>query len=312
MIDVNGVTKFYGDFKAVDNLTFSIKDGEITGLLGPNGAGKTTTLRMLSSYLEPDFGSVEINGINTKESPIDIKKIIGYLPEAAPLYSDMIVYDYLGYICKIRGIDSREQIPLVSQTCRIKEVMHKNINELSKGYKQRVGLAQAIIHDPEVLILDEPTSGLDPIEIVEIRNLIKELGKKKRVILSTHILQEVEATCDRVIIINKGKIVADDTTANLLDSARGKKVITVKISGTPFDQASLALSAIDGIVSVEKLEDAALTSMLVTASGITDLRPAIFETVVKNGWVLYEMKQDHLSLENVFRELTAGENNEKI
>lgn len=312
MIDVLGVTKFYDDFKAVDNLTFSIKDGEVTGLLGPNGAGKTTTLRMLSSYLEPDLGSVEINGINTKESPIDIKKIIGYLPESAPLYSDMIVYDYLDYICKIRGIDSREQIPLVSQTCRIKEVMHKNINELSKGYKQRVGLAQAIIHDPEVLILDEPTSGLDPIEIVEIRNLIKELGKKKRVILSTHILQEVEATCDRVIIINKGKIVADDTTANLLDSARGKKVITVKISGTPFDEASLALGAIDGITSVEKLEDAALTSMLVTASGATDLRPVIFETVVKNGWVLYEMKQDHLSLENVFRELTAGENNEKI
>ena len=312
MIDVFGVTKFYGDFKAVDNLTFSIKNGEITGLLGPNGAGKTTTLRMLSCYLEPDFGSVEINGINTKESQIDIKKIIGYLPESAPLYGDMIVYDYLDYICKIRGIDGREQIPLVSQICRIKEVMHKNINELSKGYKQRVGLAQAIIHDPEVLILDEPTSGLDPIEIVEIRNLIKELAKKKRVILSTHILQEVEATCDRVIIINKGKIVADDTTANLLDSARGKKVITVKISGTPFEQASLALGAIDGIASVEKLEDVALTSMLVTVAGITDLRPVIFETVVKNGWVLYEMKQDHLSLENVFRELTAGENNEKI
>ena len=250
MIDVSGVTKFYGDFKAVDNLSFSIKEGEVTGFLGPNGAGKTTTLRMISSYFEPDEGTVTVGGFNTKDSPLNIKRIIGYLPESAPLYGDMIVYDYLKYVAGVRGIEGDDKIREAAETCRIKEVMHKNIMELSKGYRQRVGLAQAIIHDPEVLILDEPTSGLDPIEIIEIRNLIKELGKKKTVILSTHILHEVEATCDRVIIINKGKIAADDTTANLQASVKGRKNISLKIKGASFDEASSIIRSISGVSSV--------------------------------------------------------------
>ncbi len=312
MIDVSGVTKFYGDFKAVDNLSFSIKEGEVTGFLGPNGAGKTTTLRMISSYFEPDEGTVTVGGFNTKDSPLNIKRIIGYLPESAPLYGDMIVYDYLKYVAGVRGIEGDDKIREAAETCRIKEVMHKNIMELSKGYRQRVGLAQAIIHDPEVLILDEPTSGLDPIEIIEIRNLIKELGKKKTVILSTHILHEVEATCDRVIIINKGKIAADDTTANLQASVKGRKNISLKIKGASFDEASSIIRSISGVSSVEKSEDESLTSLVVTVSGVDDVRPLIFDAAVKNSWVLYEMKQDYLSLENIFRELTAGGDNEKI
>jgi ABC-2 type transport system ATP-binding protein len=310
MIDVSGVTKFYGNFKAVNNLSFSIKEGEITGFLGPNGAGKTTTLRMLSSYLEPDEGTVSVGGFNVKDSSLDIKKIIGYLPESAPLYGDMLVYDYLKYVAGVRGIEGDDKIRNVAETCRIKEVMHKNIMELSRGYRQRVGLAQAIIHDPDVLILDEPTSGLDPIEIIEIRNLIKELGKKKTVILSTHILHEVEATCDRVIIINKGKIVADDTTANLHASVKGRKNISLKLKGASFEEASSVLKLIQGVTAVEKNEGNDFTSMIVTASGEDDLRPQIFDAVVKNSWVVYEMKQDYLSLENIFRELTAGGSNE--
>jgi len=310
MIDVRGATKFYGDFKAVDNLSFSIKEGEITGFLGPNGAGKTTTLRMLSSYLEPDEGTVLVGGFNVQESPLDIKKIIGYLPESAPLYGDMIVYDYLKYVAGVRKIEGDDRIHYVAETCRIKEVMHKNIMELSRGYRQRVGLAQAIIHDPEVLILDEPTSGLDPIEIIEIRNLIKELGKKKTVILSTHILHEVEAACDRVIIINKGKIAADDTTANLQASVKGRKNISVKIKGASFDEAASLIRSMNGVSSVERGEDESLTSLVVTADGADDLRPRIFDAAVKNSWVLYEMKQDYLSLENIFRALTAGGDNE--
>ena len=311
MIDVSGVTKFYGDFKAVDNLSFSIKEGEVTGFLGPNGAGKTTTLRMISSYFEPDQGTVTVGGFNTKDSPLNIKRIIGYLPESAPLYGDMIVYDYLKYVAGVRGIEGDEKIRYVAETCRIKEVMHKNIMELSKGYRQRVGLAQAIIHDPDVLILDEPTSGLDPIEIIEIRNLIKELGKKKTVILSTHILHEVEATCDRVIIINKGKIAADDTTVNLQASVKGRADISIKLKGASFDEAASVLKSIPGVTAVEKTEWNEFTSMIVTASGEDYLRPRIFDAIVKNSWVLYEMKQDHFSLENIFRELTAGGDNEK-
>jgi ABC-2 type transport system ATP-binding protein len=310
MIDLSGVTKFYGDFKAVDNLSFSIKEGEVTGFLGPNGAGKTTTLRMISSYFEPDEGTVTVGGFNTKDSPLNIKRIIGYLPESAPLYGDMIVYDYLKYVAGVRGIEGDDKIRNAAETCRIKEVMHKNIMELSKGYRQRVGLAQAIIHDPDVLILDEPTSGLDPIEIIEIRNLIKELGKKKTVILSTHILHEVEATCDRVIIINKGKIAADDTTVNLQASVKGRKNISLKIKGASFDEASSIIRSISGVSSVEKSEDESLTSLVVTVSGVDDVRPLIFDAAVKNSWVLYEIKQDHLSLENIFRELTAGGSNE--
>ncbi|HOP30929.1 MAG TPA: ATP-binding cassette domain-containing protein [Spirochaetota bacterium] len=311
MITVDGLSKSYGDFKAVDDISFKIRDGEITGLLGPNGAGKTTTLRMLSCYLSPDSGSITVDEKKSADNQLDIKKMIGYLPESAPLYSDMMVYDYLKYVAEIRGITDEGRISEVAGVCRITDVMHKNINELSKGYKQRVGLAHAMIHDPQILILDEPTSGLDPIEIVEIRNLIKELGKKKTVILSTHILSEVEATCDRVIIINRGRIVADDSTENLQSAVKGDKDIIFRVSGTDFSGLKSALSGINGIKNIANIDGDEFTSAVLTVDHQAEVRPEIFKTAVQNNWVIYEMKQEHLSLENVFRELTTGGEDEK-
>jgi ABC-2 type transport system ATP-binding protein len=219
MISVNNVSKLYGDFRAVNDISFVIRRGEITGLLGPNGAGKTTTLRMLTCYLPPDAGKISVGDHPVDREPLEVKRMIGYLPESAPLYADMMVRDYLAYVGRLRGVGDDSRLRDVAAMCGIGEVMHKNIGELSKGYRQRVGLAHAMMHDPEILILDEPTSGLDPNQIVEIRKLIKEIGKKKTVILSTHILSEVEATCDRVIIIDHGRIVADSRTAELKAAA---------------------------------------------------------------------------------------------
>jgi len=312
MISVNGLTKFYGNFKAVNNISFTVRDGEITGLLGPNGAGKTTTLRMLSCYLAADKGSIIVDGVNAAENPLKIKQMIGYLPESAPLYGDMLVFDYLMYIAEVRGISGFERITEVAEICRIKEVMHKNINELSKGYRQRVGLAHAMIHDPQILILDEPTSGLDPIEIVEIRNLIKELGKKKTVILSTHILSEVEAACDRVIIINRGEIAADDRTELLQSSAGGDKKIIIRISGADFDEVKSVIGSIAGVKGVEPAGDSEFTAAIISVSGKSEVRPEIFKAISGNNWIMYEMKQDQVSLENIFRELTTGGVNETV
>lgn len=312
MITVDGLSKFYGDFKAVDDISFKIRDGEITGLLGPNGAGKTTTLRMLSCYLSPDSGSITVDDKKSADNTLDIKRMIGYLPESAPLYADMMVFDYLKYVAEIRGINDEGRISDVAGICRINDVMHKNINELSKGYKQRVGLAHAMIHDPQILILDEPTSGLDPIEIVEIRNLIKELGKKKTVILSTHILSEVEATCDRVIIINRGRIVADDSTENLQSAVKGDKDIVFRVSGIDFSGLKSALSVISGVKNIASIDGDEFTSAVLTVDHQAEVRPELFRLAVQNNWVIYEMKQEHLSLENVFRELTTGGEDEKV
>lgn len=311
MISVDGLSKSYGDFKAVDDISFKIKGGEITGLLGPNGAGKTTTLRMLSCYLAPDSGSITVDDKKSLENSLEIKRKIGYLPESAPLYGDMMVYDYLKYVAEIRGISDEKRITEVAGICRISDVMHKNINELSKGYKQRVGLAHAMIHDPEILILDEPTSGLDPIEIVEIRNLIKELGKSKTVILSTHILSEVEATCDRVIIINRGRIVADDSTENLQSAVKGDKDIVLRVSGTDFIGLKSSVSGISGVKNVASIDGDEFTSAVLTVDHQAEVRPELFRIAVQNNWIIYEMKQEHLSLENVFRELTTGGEDEK-
>ena len=312
MISVNGLTRSYGSLRAVDNISFTVNDGEITGLLGPNGAGKTTTLRMLSCYLNPDSGSVTVDGINAADEPLAIKKMIGYLPESAPLYGDMIVYDYLKYVAEMRGIQGDERIREMADTCRIREVMHKNINELSKGYRQRVGLAHAMIHDPRILILDEPTSGLDPIEIVEIRNLIRELGKSKTVILSTHILSEVEATCDRVIIINRGQIAADDRTENLQNATRGDKKIILKVKGADFASVKSSVMNIPGVNRVEAVDDPEFTSVLISVPGGQEVRPELFRLSVSSGWTLYEMRQEQVSLENIFRELTSGVGNETV
>jgi ABC-2 type transport system ATP-binding protein len=310
MISVNGLVKHYGDVAAVNNISFSIRKGEITGLLGPNGAGKTTTLRMLTCYLKPTAGTVTVGDYQADENPMEVRSIIGYLPESAPIYGDMIVYDYLKYIADIRGIENPDRIKEIAELCGIKDVMHKNVSELSKGYNQRVGLAHAMISDPEILILDEPTSGLDPNQIVEIRNLIKKIGKEKTVILSTHILSEVEATCDRVIIIDKGSIVADGRTSELTSSS-GKAVnITLKVNGVDFDTLCAELKKIGWVNSVSKgAAEENLTSAVVVSSASGDVRPEIFKLVKDKGWVLYEMTRESRTLENVFRELTRGGGN---
>ncbi|PKL35481.1 MAG: ABC transporter [Spirochaetae bacterium HGW-Spirochaetae-1] len=309
MISANELTRYYGDFKAVNNISFTIRDGEITGLLGPNGAGKTTTLRMLTCFLKPSGGNIVVDNYRIDEEPLKIKEIIGYLPESAPLYGDMIVYDYLQYVAQLRNVQDSGRIREIGELCGIGEVMHKNINELSKGYRQRVGLAQAMIHDPKILVLDEPTSGLDPNQIIEIRKLIKEIGKKKTVILSTHILSEVEATCDRVIIINQGSIVADDRTENL-QAAKGSKTVTVKVKGADFEALSGSLASLPGVEKVTNLGDGELTAASVTVEGSHDARPHIYDAIKSRDWTLYEMKQEQRSLEHIFRELTIGGSDE--
>jgi len=307
MISVRDLVKHYGEVKAVNGISFTIRKGEITGLLGPNGAGKTTTLRIITGYLKPTSGIVSIDEFLVDQNPLEIKKRIGYLPESAPLYPDMMVYDFLQFMADIRQIYDKEKIKDVAIQCGITEVMHKNINELSKGYKQRVGLAQAILHDPEILVLDEPTNGLDPNQIVEIRDLIKELGKEKTVILSTHILQEVEATCNRVIIIDKGAIVADDSTSDL-KSAKGKDVrVNCVVSGASFNAIQCALQKIAGVKNVQHIKDEEQLCHVQIVTGLdVDVRPQVFNCIKDNGWILYEMNREYRSLEHVFRELTVG------
>jgi ABC-2 type transport system ATP-binding protein len=307
MITVKDLTRKYGDFTAVDNISFTLRKGEITGLLGPNGAGKTTTLRMLTCYLTPTSGNIAVGNFSVADNPIEVKKIIGYLPESVPLYGDMMVYDYLKYIAEIRGMDPAKRMREISDICGLGDVMYKNINELSKGYKQRVGLAHAMFHDPEILILDEPTSGLDPNQIIEIRNLIKEIGKEKTVILSTHILTEVEATCRRVIIINSGKIVADSDVEQLKASYGNGTRVSIRVSGTDYDRLSAELKNVSGVAGIVKDTDQeGLVSATVMTSGDADIRPELSGVIVRNGWVLYEMKKESFSLEDIFRDLTKG------
>ena len=223
MIKIENLTKYYGELKAVDSVSFEIQKGEILGLLGPNGAGKTTIYRILTGYLSPTSGSIKVKDFNIYDDLIEIKKLIGYLPEAAPIYHDMLVFDYLNYIADIRRVEKEKKLAHLrdlADLCSLNEVMHFSINELSKGYRQRVGIAHALMGDPEILVLDEPTSGLDPNQIVETRDIIRRIGKEKTIVFSTHILSEAEATCDRVVIINRGKIVADDTVDGLRKSLK--------------------------------------------------------------------------------------------
>lgn len=307
MISVRELTKHYGDLVAVNNLTFTIRKGEITGLLGPNGAGKTTTLRMLTCYLKPTSGIVSVGDYRVDEDPLAVRDIIGYLPESVPIYGDMVVYDYLKYVADIRGVTEEGRIREIAELCGISDIMHKNVEELSKGYRQRVGLAHAMIHDPEILILDEPTSGLDPNQIVEIRNLIREIGKTKTIILSTHILSEVEATCDRVIIINEGRIVKDSTVDAITSSHGSEIVIRATIGGADFSSITGELQKLEGVTGiVETHSEGGLITIEVHTNDSGDIRPKIFHTVADNGWVLYEMVRDSMTLERIFRDLTIG------
>jgi ABC-2 type transport system ATP-binding protein len=307
MIDVRNVTKYYGNFCAVDDVSFSIKKGEITGLLGPNGAGKTTMMRMITGYLKPSGGSVEVDSRDVAVYPRDIKRVIGYLPESAPSYQEMLVIDYLNFVAEVHGLKDSNRIESIASQCGLLHMMGKRIDELSKGYRQRVGLAQAMIHDPEILILDEPTSGLDPNQILEVRDLIREIGKTKTVILSTHILQEVEALCERVLIISEGKLVTDSRTTEL-QSSHGKSYnIKLSLTGADFKTVEKAVAVVPGYIAVKKTDgDKNHTNIVITTKDNVDARPDIFGIVKKNNWVLYEMQRTRHTLENIFAQLTKG------
>ena len=308
MIQVESLTKYYNDLCAVDQISFDISKGEIMGLLGPNGAGKTTTLQILTGFLRPTSGQIKVQDYSIDEDSLQIKKLLGYLPESAPLYHDMLVYDYLDYVANIRRLDSSKKISRIRQLadlCGISEVMHKTINELSKGFKQRVGLAHAMMDDPEILVLDEPTSGLDPNQIIEIRDIIKQIGQEKTVILSTHILSEAEATCDRIVIINKGKIVANDTTNTLKQSAGGNNLINISLQDAEFESVKQQLASINKISDIIKVsDDDGILNLQLTCASSADIRGDIYKEIIQTDWTLLEMHQETRTLENIFRELT--------
>ena len=308
MIQVNELTKLYKDLCAVDHISFDISKGEILGLLGPNGAGKTTTLRMLTGFLQPTSGTIRVKDYQIPEHSLEIRKLMGYLPESAPLYHDMLVLDYLDFVAGLRGLDGSRRVARIrhlAEICGLEQVMHQPIGELSKGYKQRVGLAHAMMNDPEILVLDEPTSGLDPNQIVEIREIIRQIGREKTVILSTHILSEAEATCDRVMIVNKGKIAMDDTTRSLKMSASGETRLHIRLENAALDTVNAQLGLIEGVKRVipAAAEDGSLVLELI-CSAATDPRRPIYRTIKQNEWMLLEFYQESQNLETIFRELT--------
>jgi len=307
MIHVENLTKYYRDFCAVDNFNLDIHKGEILGMLGPNGAGKTTFLRMLTGFLKPTEGSIQVKELSVASDALGVKKLMGYLPESAPLYKDMLAYDYLQYVAGIRGI-SEDEIPLriryLSDLCGLSNMMHKPIGELSKGYKQRVGLAHAMMDDPEILILDEPTSGLDPNQIVEIRDIIRQIGKEKTVILSTHILSEAEATCDRVVIIHKGKIAADDRTENLKAAGDQENHLKLSIVNAEPQAVRELLGGIDGVKQVDIAADADTFSVKLNCESGTDARASVYLAIKGTDWILTELTMETQTLESIFRQIT--------
>ena len=308
MIQVQGLTKYYGDLCAVDHISLDIQRGEILGLLGPNGAGKTTMLRMLTGFLRPTEGTIRVKGYAIDEKPLEIKRLMGYLPESAPLYRDMLVYDYLSYIADIREIEAKgkfARIRNMAELCGIDKVMHQPIGELSKGYNQRVGLAHAMMNDPEILILDEPTSGLDPNQIAEIREIIRGIGKEKTIIISTHILSEAEAACNRVVIINQGTIVADGSTETLRQSTSQGNLITVALQNTDIESVKRELHSIQGIEEISLVHEQGDTlEVRIACRYPEDLRGEIYKRIKETDWVLLEFHQETRSLETIFRSLT--------
>lgn len=301
-ITVSHFTKTYGRQNAVDDISFSTQPGQIVGFLGPNGAGKSTTMKTITCYLPPTRGSISVCGHDVRLQPMEVRRSIGYLPEHNPLYLDMYVREYLSFIGSLHGLRGNaagKRIAQMIDLCGLGREQKKKIGSLSKGYRQRVGLAQALIHDPQVLILDEPTTGLDPNQIVEIRQVIKNAGEQKTVIFSTHIMQEVEAICDRVIIINSGKIVADSTVKDLQASRQGAVRITVEF-GHVIDHEMLA--GLPGVQSV-RLKDNHTHEIL--TDGQADIRPAVFQLATQQNWTLLGLKQEENTLEDVFRQLTS-------
>lgn len=308
MIHVENLTKYFRELCAVDRINFDVQKGEILGLLGPNGAGKTTTLRMLTGFLRPTAGSIRVKEYSIEEQALEIKRIMGYLPESAPLYHEMLVYDYLDYIAAIRAIDPTQKLTRIRQLvdlCGLNSVMHQPVSELSKGFKQRVGLAHAMMNDPEILVLDEPTSGLDPNQIAEIREIIKRIGKEKTIVISTHILSEAEATCDRIVIISNGKIVADDATESLKQSISGKTLINISLQNTDFQTVKESLSTVTGVMEVIKAGEVnGVLQIRLSLQSDVDLRENIYRKIKETDWILLEFYQEGQTLEDIFRKLT--------
>ncbi len=314
MVKVRNLTKYYGLLRAVDDISFDLRRGEVLGFLGPNGAGKTTTMKILTCYLAPSAGGVEVKGHDVSVEPLQARSLIGYLPENAPLYPDMTVLGFLRFCADVRGMRGSERDRRVAETaeqCGIADRMRDRIGVLSKGLRQRVGLAQAILPDPEILILDEPTSGLDPNQIIEIRHIVKRLGETKTVILSTHILSEVELSCGRAIIVNRGRIVADSEMAALRQGVgAGRRylfAVAADAPGSSLERAA-AIRDVAGVESVETLprSEGEPWSFAVAASGDSDLRPSLFRLARERGWPLIELHREVPTLEQVFIRLTQG------
>jgi len=308
MIEVEGLTKRYGRHTAVDGISFKVQKGEILGFLGPNGAGKTTTMRILTCYLPPTDGTARVGGYDVFESPMEVKKRVGYLPETPPLYPDMDVLSYLDFVAKVKGVAPKERkgkIDDAVEKCRVGDVRKKLIGRLSKGYRQRVGLAQAILHNPDVLIMDEPTAGLDPKQIIETRDLIKGLGGDHTIILSTHILPEVSMTCGRVVIINKGRVVAEDTPDNLTHRLKGAGALRVEVRGGPGPVFEV-IRAIPGVTAVRQKDGTSeVVAFEVEAEPGKDVRADLARSIVQKGFDLLGLNQVGMSLEEIFLHLTT-------
>ena len=311
MIRIEGLSKNYGSVQAVNSISFSLNDGEIVGFLGANGAGKSTTLKMITGYLTPSAGNVYVDDKNIIDDCLDIQKFIGYLPELNPLYTEMKVHEYLKFHASIRGIegtDFNNALKKVVADCGLQGVVHRTVGNCSKGYKQRIGLAAAMIHDPKILILDEPVTGLDPNQIVEIRGLIKKLGKEKLVLMSSHILQEIQATVDRIIIIDKGNIVADGTSEELISDSQGKTQLHLDVINAEENdiQDMKAVIPSVSVKTIKKLEES--VNITLEYQNTSDPRKDIFNYAVEKGWILTEMRLTRKNLEDIFRNLTGQGN----
>jgi|TARA_Y100001949_G_scaffold176647_1_gene191194 ABC-2 type transport system ATP-binding protein len=308
LIRIDSLSKEFGAVKAVRSISFSLNDGEIVGFLGANGAGKSTTLKMMTGYLTPTAGNVYVDDQNIIDNSLDIQKQIGYLPELNPLYAEMKVHEYLKFHAEIRHIIGEEfnkALKRVVGECGLKGVVHRTVGNCSKGYKQRIGLAAAMIHDPKILILDEPVSGLDPNQIVEIRELIKKLGKEKLVLMSSHILQEIQATVDRIIIIHEGKIVADGTSEELISDSKGMTQLHLEISGSEENDIQDMKAVIPSITVNSIKKDGPLVQVILEYQNTVDPRKDVFEYAVEKGWIITEMSASKRNLEDIFRHLTT-------
>ena len=309
MVEIKNLVKNYGSKNAVDDISFTIKEGEVVGFLGPNGAGKSTTMNIITGYLSATSGTVTVGGKDIFNEPLAVKKQIGFLPEQPPLYIDMTVYEYLSFVFELKGCDfnKREHLKEVMEKVKIADVKNRLIKNLSKGYRQRVGIAQAIIGNPKFIIFDEPTVGLDPVQIIEVRNLIRSLGKKHTVILSTHILPEVQSICDRVIIINDGKIIADEKTADLTRVVGQSAKIKIKVAG-PNREVLNMLRDLQGILRVDSdgIREGDTYSYLLATTPSIDVRKIIFNALAKHGWPMMGMENVEAELEDVFVKLVQG------